>query len=205
MPPTRPNRTRMATAADEVITPTSTACWIIKHFNPSGVILDPAAGTDSFYAGFPVGHTRYRCEIKDGIDFFEWDMPVDWVITNPPYSIYDHFLQHAFEIAKNVVFFTPLAKALKSQRILKMVENYGGLKEIVCMGGGNAHGFNFGFPVGCLHYQSGYCGLCTISDWAKAAVDKSPRVWAVGSGAPGQPWDKHEAGNSPSNTRTEAR
>ena len=97
------------------------------------------------------------------IDFFDWDKKVDWIITNPPYSIYDHFLQKAFSIADNVVFFVPIAKAFKSNKVQKMVLEYGGLKEIVYMGGGSKHGFGFGFPVGCLHYQKGFVGDCKIT------------------------------------------
>jgi len=44
-----------------------------------------------------------------------------------------------------------------------MVIDYGGLKEIVYMGGGSKHGFAFGFPVGCLHYQKGFVGDCKIT------------------------------------------
>lgn len=90
-------------------------------------------------------------------------MPVEWAITNPPYSIYDEFLQHAFRVADNVVFFVPIAKAFKSNKVQAMVNEYGGLKEIVYMGGGSKHGFGFGFPVGCLHYQRNYKGDCKIT------------------------------------------
>lgn len=87
---------------------------------------------------------------------------MDWIITNPPYSIYDHFLKHAFEVADNVVFFVPIAKAFKSNKVQRMVIEYGGLKELVYMGGGQKHGFAFGFPVGCLHYQRSFVGDCRI-------------------------------------------
>ena len=33
---------------------------------------------------------------------------------------------------------------------------YGGIKEIIHMGGGNQHGFPFGFSTGCIHYQRDY-------------------------------------------------
>jgi len=44
-----------------------------------------------------------------------------------------------------------------------MVIEYGGLKEIVYMGGGNNHGFAFGFPVGCLYYKRNYIGDCKLT------------------------------------------
>lgn len=160
--PTKPNKTGKATAADTVYTKDETAEWIVSYFKPSGFILDAAAGQNAFYKYFEhLG--AWRCEILDELDFFDWNKPVDWIITNPPYSIYDSFLEHAFKVADNVVFFVPIAKAFKSNKIQQMVIEYGGLKEIVYMGGGSKHGFAFGFPVGCLHYQRGYTGDTKIT------------------------------------------
>lgn len=160
--PTKANKTGIATAGDVVYTPKSTAEWIINYFNPQGSILEPAAGKDVFYNLFK-NEEKYRCEIDDGIDFFDWDKKVDWIITNPPYSIYDLFLEKSLQIADNVVFFVPLQKAFKSNKIQNMINDFGGLKEIVYMGGGNKHGFPVGFPVGCLYYKRGYNGDCKIT------------------------------------------
>lgn len=143
------------------MTPFETARWIVDYFEPQGTILEPAAGENVFYDLFSI--EKYRCEITDGIDFFEWDKKVDWIITNPPYSIYDLFLEKSFSVADNVVFFAPIQKALKSEKIEKMVLNYGGLKEIVFMGGGRKHKLPFGFAVGCIYYQRGYSGYCKIT------------------------------------------
>lgn len=161
--PTQPNRTNKATASDFVLTNDKTAQWIINYFKPQGSILDPSAGNNAFYDKF-LNTEKYRCEIKDGIDFFHWNKKVDWIITNPPYSIYDKFLEHAFKIADNVVFFVPIAKAFKSNKVQRMVKQYGGLKEIIYMGGGSRHGFAFGFPVGCLYYKRNYNGDCKITN-----------------------------------------
>lgn len=163
MKPTQPNRTKKATASDKAYTKEETAIRIINYFKPQGSVLDASAGKDAFYGNF-VNEQKYRCEIDDGIDFFDWNKKVDWIITNPPYSIYDHFLEHAFEVADNVVFFVPIAKAFKSNKVQKMVNAYGSLREIVYMGSGSGHGFKFGFPVGCLHYKRDYNGECIITD-----------------------------------------
>lgn len=163
MKPTKPNRTGKATASDTVFTKSETAQWIVDYFNPQGSILEPSAGKDAFFAKFK-NKEKYRCELADGTNFFDWTKKVDWIITNPPYSIYDQFLEHAFKIADNVVFFVPIAKAFKSNKVQEMVANYGGLKELIYMGGGSKHGFAFGFPVGCLHYQKGFVGDCKITN-----------------------------------------
>lgn len=164
MRPTKPNTTHKATAADTVYTNVDTAKKIIDYFNPQGSILDPCAGRDAFFSNYK-NTDKFRCEIYEGTDFLKWERPVDWIITNPPYSIYDIFLEKCFYISDNVVLFVPIAKAFKSNKVQKMVNDYGGLKEIIYMGGGGKHGFGFGFPVGCLYYKRGYKGDCKITNW----------------------------------------
>jgi len=150
----KPNKTKKQNQTDRVMTPEKIALQIVKHFNPKGKKLEPAMGTGSFH--------KYLkgdwCEIDKGRDFFNYHKKIDWIITNPPYSIYDDFLLHSLEIADNVVFLVPLAKAFKSQKIQKAINKYGGLKEILMMGSGGNVGFKFGFPVGCLYYKRGYKG-----------------------------------------------
>lgn len=115
--PTMPNRSGVATAADSVFTKDETAKWIVDYFRPQGSVLDPSAGKNAFYDKFE-NVEKHRCEITEGLDFFEWAHRVDWIITNPPYSIYDRFLERAFLIADNVVFFVPVAKAANIASII---------------------------------------------------------------------------------------
>lgn len=166
MKPTKPNTTNKATAADTVYTNEDTACKIIDYFNPRGSILDPCAGKDAFYSNYK-NKDKFRCEISDGTDFMTWERHVDWIITNPPYSIYDLFLKKCLSVCDNLVLFVPIAKAFKSNKVQKMIFEYGGLKEIIYMGGGGKHGFGFGFPVGCLYYKRGYTGDCKITNWVE--------------------------------------
>ncbi len=154
--PTQPNRTGKATASDTVQTPVYIAKMIIKKFQPTGVCLEPARGDGNIYNELP--EPKRWCEITQGRDFFDYQDRVDWIITNPPFSIYDRFLEHCFEIADNVVLLAPIAKAFKSMKIERLVDNYGGLKLIWLIGSGTQCGFAFGFPTGCLYYQRGYKG-----------------------------------------------
>ncbi len=153
--PTKPNRTGIATASDVVMTPEPIAKVVVEHYNPTGSILEPACGTGNILKYLPEAEW---CEISKGKDFFDFNKQVDWIITNPPYSIYDKFLEHCFEVADNVVLIVPIAKAFKSLKTESIIEDYGGLKEIWLMGGGNSLGFNFGFPSGCLYYKRDYRG-----------------------------------------------
>jgi hypothetical protein len=152
--PTIPNKTEKATLSDSVQTNPEIAQMIIEHYKPSGLVLEPCRGNGNIYNLLP--SPKDWCEIVQGIDFFNWNKKVDWIITNPPYSIYDKFLEHCFKVADNVVLLVPIAKAFKSMRIEKLVDDYGGLKEIWLIGSGAKCGFAFGFPTGCLYYQRDY-------------------------------------------------
>ena len=158
--PTQPNRTGKSTPNDVVMTPQETADWIVNYYKPTGRVLEPCRGDGKF---FNKPEFTDWCEISEGKNFFDFNDKVNWIITNPPFSIYDAFLTHALEIADNVVFFCPTNKALKSRKIDKIIQEYGDLKEIIAMGGGGMHGFPFGFPVGCLYYKRGYTGPITFT------------------------------------------
>jgi hypothetical protein len=157
----KPNKTGRQNQTDKVMTREDVAIKIIKYFNPSGLILEPCRGSGSFYNN--IQGKKDWCEIDEKRDFFDYDKKIDWIITNPPYSIYDKFLLKAFEVSNNIVFLVPLAKAFKSQKIEEAISNYGGLKEIVMLGGGGKIGFPFGFPCGCLYYKRGYKGNVKIT------------------------------------------
>lgn len=152
----RPNKTNKATPNDNVMTNPNTAKIIIEHFKPNGLCLDPCVGDGAFYNNMPM--PKLKLDISEGTDFLKYDGKVDWIISNPPFSIYDLFLLKAFEVSDNIVWFTVLNKVFKNNKIEKEVEKYGGLKEIVIMGSGARHGFPFGFQVGCIYYKRNYCG-----------------------------------------------
>lgn len=154
--PTTPNRTGKATASDTVQTPIGIAKMIVSAFAPQGLTLEPCKGIGNIYKELP--EPKEWCEITEGRDFFDYRQEVDWIIKNPPFSIYDRFLEHCFEIVDNVVLLAPIAKAFKSMRVERMVDKYGGLKIIWLIGSGTKCGFAFGFPTGCLYYQRGYKG-----------------------------------------------
>lgn len=70
-------------------------------------ILDPFRGTGAFFNNFPEYTDKRWCEIDNGRDFFDCTDKVDWIISNPPYSIFDAVLDHSFDIADNVVYLVP--------------------------------------------------------------------------------------------------
>ena len=146
-----------ASEKDIVMTPVYLAKNIIEHFEPTGLILDPCRGEGAFYDNYNTDNKDW-CELGEGKDFLEYNKKVDWIITNPPFSIFDLFLTKSLEISDNVVFFCPLNKVFKSIKLDKIIYAYGGIREVVHMGTGGMHKFPFGFVVGCIYYKRGYRG-----------------------------------------------
>jgi hypothetical protein len=120
--PTKPNKTDKATASDTVFTKNTTAKWIVDYFNPKGSILEPAAGENAFYNLFD-NEEKYRCEITDGLDFFEWDKKVDWIITNPPYNLALEFAQTSLIVAKKKVALLMKINFLEGVKRKSFLEN----------------------------------------------------------------------------------
>lgn len=71
---------------------------IIKHF-PVGRCLEPFRGGGAFSQHLPDGSDW--CEISEGKDFFDFHERVDWLITNPPFSIMTKVFEHAFKLTSS--------------------------------------------------------------------------------------------------------
>jgi len=146
---------------DIVYTPDYVAQNIIASLNPSGKCLDPCRGDGAFFKHLPKD-SEY-CEIRDGKDFFDYNNKVDWVIGNPPYSIFEDFLRKGFEISENVSYLVPTNKIFQRQVIMEMINEWGGLKSIIIYGSGSLIDFPFGFSVGNFHFQRDYKGDTKIT------------------------------------------
>jgi hypothetical protein len=141
---------------DIVYTPESVSKHIVDFLSPSGHCLDPCKGDGAFLKHMPEGSDY--CEIREGKDFFEYTNKVDWIIGNPPYSIFEQFLLHGFEIAENVSYLVPTNKVFQRQIIMDRISKWGGVKSIIVYGSGQLIDFPFGFSVGNFHFQKGYKG-----------------------------------------------
>jgi len=145
---------------DIVYTPDFVVFDIIDFFKPNGKCLDPCCGSGEFLNQLPVGSGW--CEIRKGKDFFNYTDRVDWIVGNPPYSIFVDFLRHSFRIAENVVYLVPTNKIFQSFKIMDQIDDYGGIKSILVYGAGQNIGMPFGFSVGVFHFKKGYCGETKI-------------------------------------------
>lgn len=150
---------------DKVYTPLHISKLIIdkinEKFNINGTILDAFKGNGSFYDQYPNNLKKDYCEIDEGLDFFEYDKKVSWIITNPPYSILEEVLEHSFKIADNIVYLVPLSKIVSSLGRIKQIYNYGGVPYIYIIGASRC-GFPFGFPCCALYMKRDYKGHTEI-------------------------------------------
>jgi len=146
--------------SDIVYTPDYVSKNIIDFLNPTGTCLDPCKGDGAFYKYLPK-NSDY-CEITEDKDFLLYNKKVDWIIGNPPYSIFEEFLKKGFEISDNVSYLVPTNKVFQRQVIMNMINKYGGIKSVLIYGSGNLINFPFGFSVGNFHFQKGYKGETKI-------------------------------------------
>lgn len=64
-------------------------------------VLDPCRGMNIvFFKNFPRSVRRHWDEIEEGKDFFKREEQVDWVIGNPPYSLWDRWIEKTLEITR---------------------------------------------------------------------------------------------------------
>ena len=117
---------------DIVQTPRALAGKLAAHFKPQGRILEPCCGEGNFLHFMP---SAEWCEILDGRDFFSWNEKVDWIVTNPPWSLIRTFLRHAMEVSDNVVFLLTINHIWTKARIRDIGHFRFGIKEIVIADG----------------------------------------------------------------------
>jgi len=146
--------------ADIVYTEDYVASHIIDYLQPNGKCLDPCRGDGAFYKYLP--EDKHYCEITEDRDFLMYNENVDWVIGNPPYSIFEDFLRKGFEISDNVSYLVPTNKVFQRQLIMNMINKYGGIRSILIYGSGQTIKFPFGFSVGNFHFKRNYKGQTTL-------------------------------------------
>ncbi|WP_233517189.1 hypothetical protein [Pseudotabrizicola alkalilacus] len=115
------------------MTPAPLAAAVIAHFSGrlEGSILDPARGQGAFFDQFPAHLDAHWCELADGRDFLEWSAPVDWIITNPPWSRLRDFTRHAMAVAENIVWLAPIVNMTTKARLRDLDEFGFGVAELL--------------------------------------------------------------------------
>ena len=154
----QPVLVHVACEKDLVYTPEWLAQSIVSSLPLNGRVLDPCRGGGAFYNCIPSSCRRSYCEIEEGLDFFCFTESVDWVIGNPPYSNLLGWFRHSFRLSKNVAFLIPLHRVMASDKFLRDVSLYGGLKQVLLLGTGSSVGFPFGHALAVVHYERDYSG-----------------------------------------------
>jgi len=146
--------------ADVVYTPDWVARDMVEFFKPAGRILDPCKGDGAFTRHIPGAEW---CEIEQGRDFFAWTEPVDWLIGNPPYSVFSKWLGHSMAIAENICYFIPLTRLFNSGFFIRRVMEWGNIRHMRYYADGGELGWNIGFAIGAVHFQKDYRGPIYMS------------------------------------------
>lgn len=149
---------------DVVYTPRVLAESVVDHFKPSGTILEPCRGSGHFYDAFPPNTTKLYCEIDEGLDFFDWHEPVDWIISNPPWSQFRAFNAHAMGLATNIVWIIPLVHFSGKARVRDVREFGFGFRQIVLLDT-PIDWPQGGYQLAAFHLKSGYAGPTRTLDF----------------------------------------
>jgi len=146
--------------SDIVLTPLDVAKDVVEWFSPYGRVLDPCKGDGAFLQFMPGAEW---CEIREGRDFFAWTEPVDWIVSNPPYSIFSKFMRHSMKVASDIVYVIPTNKVFNSDAFMREIWMWGGVPQIRQIAPGRKIGFPVGYAIGAVHFQRGYTGSTQVT------------------------------------------
>lgn len=117
---------------DKVYTPDYLAKQIIDHYNPCGYVLEPFRGKGAFSNQFSADCACDWCEIDDGRDYFTYNVTrYNYVVTNPPWSLFRPSLVKSMECADNVIFLCLINAFFMNARMRDMEEHKFGIREIL--------------------------------------------------------------------------
>jgi hypothetical protein len=165
----QPSLIPMATKKDVVYTPPELARDVVSFFKSSGMHLDPCMGDGAFYDLFP--EPREWCEIEKGRDFYAWSKPVDWIISNPPFSNLLAWVRYSFKVANDIVYLMPYHRIFASATFLDDLFKWGGIVHIRRYGTGYQWGMPFGHALAAVHYQAGYEGSTSWSRYLRPSLE----------------------------------
>jgi hypothetical protein len=90
---------------DVIYTPKPVALKMIDFCNikKDMSVLDPSKGGGVFYDNLPECKKDY-CEITEGKDFFKCETKYDLIIGNPPYSLWNKWLDHTMKLTNKFCY-----------------------------------------------------------------------------------------------------
>ena len=156
--------------SDYVQTPEWCANDMVDFFKPEGIILDPCRGKNKVF------HTILNCEwaeIIEGRNFFEITKKYDWIIGNPPYSIFNKWIKHSYSISKNIVYLLPTFKVYNALSLMRLYYKRGHVKHIRMYDTGNNIEWARSRPICAVHFQVGYYGDTGYSEYNEKTHNQS--------------------------------
>jgi hypothetical protein len=160
----QPNRDYVSN--DDVQTPLELAAQLVDHFQPTGRVLEPCCGEGHILRFLP--SDALWCEIKRGRDFLAWHEPVDWILTNPPWSQIRPFLRQAMRVADHVVFLMTINHVWTRARLRDVRIAGFGLRELVLIDMPVTFPPS-GFQLGAVYVARGWAGPVQVSELNPAA------------------------------------
>lgn len=146
--------------SDYVQTPQWCAVDMIKFFNPTGKILDPCRGENKVFWKI------LKCdwnEITEDSDFFDNHNHYNWIIGNPPYSIFNVWIRHSYKLADNIVYLLPTFKVFNALSLMRLYRDVGGIKHIRVYDVGKQIEWSRSRPIVACLFQKKYIGS---TDWS---------------------------------------
>lgn len=152
--------------SDYVLTPEWCAKDIVEFFIPTGKLLDPCRGLNKVFYN-QMSQDAEWCEIQEGVDFFKYNKKVDWIISNPPYSIFYNWMKHSFDIAENIVYLLPTFKIFNSLGLCRMYMQNGWIKHMRFYDVGKEIEWSRSRPIVAAYFQKNYFGDTSWSFYQK--------------------------------------
>jgi hypothetical protein len=98
----------------------------IKDLIGEGVIFEPFAGEGAYvnnFSKFGLSNLVVFTEIEKGLDFFEFQEEVRYIISNPPYSMIDRVLEKSVQLKPQVISYLIGVGNLTAKRLEYMNNN----------------------------------------------------------------------------------
>lgn len=99
------NRGSERVKQDVYITPDYTINSLLEYidFSKAKSFCEPCRGTGAIYNKIPL-EEKFFFEISEGFDYLSVKQEVDLIITNPPFSLAEKFLEKSLSEAKTVIY-----------------------------------------------------------------------------------------------------
>jgi len=131
--PRQPMKDRMINGAfDDLYTPPEAIYPLIPYLGRKKVIWECCNGTGNISKILTEKHAMITTDINRGYDFFVYtpNINYDIIVTNPPYSEKDKFIERCFELGKPWAMLLPL-DALSGIKRGSMYRKYGSVEALI--------------------------------------------------------------------------